>query len=332
MLFGVLIASLFSGAASASGARAHGRSWSAGGCCSRPSSCTSLAANLTKASFRAPASKVPWLAWASAAVMMLASGAVIGSLAAHAGLLVSRPTGDALRAGLEASRSGIAAVALWPFTAVVAPMLAAHPASFARALVSALAVAAANYGWVLASDAQLEHSAAAAEQAQVKERRGLPKPVVRAAPFTLGPAGRLETAVFWKNTIQFGRYASVGVIVRVLLPVVVLAFVVGLNRKAGSIAPIVLVLAFFATLIGPYMIRNDLRDGPAEAARAEDLADRRSRAARRRTPRAVGRPLDRRLVPAGAGLRPVAWAGVRAPATHSAARLSPWRARSSRRC
>jgi hypothetical protein len=173
--------------------------------------------------------------------------------------MVSRPTGEALRAILEASRSGLAAVALWPFTAIVTPVLAAEPAAFARALVPAVALAAVNYWWVLASDARLVRSVAEAEQAQVKERRGLPKPVVRAAPFTLGPAGRLETAVFWKNTIQFGRYASVGVIVRVLIPVVVLAFIVGLNRKGGSVAPIVLMLAFFATVIGPYMVRNDLR-------------------------------------------------------------------------
>jgi hypothetical protein len=49
------------------------------------------------------------------------------------------------------------------------------------------------------------------------------------------------------------------VIVRVLIPVVVLAFIVGLNRKGGSVAPIVLMLALFATFLGPYMVRNDLR-------------------------------------------------------------------------
>ena len=38
-----------------------------------------------------------------------------------------------------------------------------------------------------------------------------------------------------------------------------LAVIVGLNRKGGSFAPLVLMLAFFATLIGPYMVRNDLR-------------------------------------------------------------------------
>ncbi len=257
MLFGVAIVSLFSGAASAGG---FGR-WAfvlGGWLVFATIHLHTLGANLTKSSFRAPAPKVRWLAWGSAAVMMLASGAVVGSLAAQAWPLVSRPT-DALRAVLEASRSGIAAVALWPFTAVVAPILAADSAAFARAIVAALAVAVVHYGWVLASDAQLQQSAAAAEQAHVRERGGVPKPVVRAAPFTLAPAGRPETAVFWKNTIQFGRYASVAVLVRALVPIVLLAVIVGLNRKGGAVAPLVLMLAIFLTIIGPHMVRNDLR-------------------------------------------------------------------------
>jgi len=257
MLFGVAIASLFSGAASAGG---FGR-WAfvlGGWLMFAVIVLHALGANLTKASFRAPASKVPWLAWGSAAVMMLASGAVVGSLAAQAWPLVSRPT-DALRAALEASRSGIAAVALWPFTAVVAPILAADSAAFAPAIAAALAVAVVHYGWVLASDAQLQQSAAAAEQAHVRERGGVATPVVRAAPFTLAPAGRPETAVFWKNTIQFGRYASVAVLVRALVPIVLLAVIVGLNRKGGAVAPLVLMLAIFLTIIGPYTVRNDLR-------------------------------------------------------------------------
>jgi ABC-2 type transport system permease protein len=258
LLFGVAVASLFSGAASAGGSAR----WSfvlGGWLLFAVIVLHVLGAKLTKASFRAPASKVSWLAWASAAVMLLTSGAVLGSLAAPALSLASRPLGEALRAILEVSRSGVAAVALWPFTAVVAPVLAASPAAFARALVPALGVAAVNYWWVLASDAQLERSAPAAEAELVKERRGLPKPVMRAAPFALSPAGRLETLVFWKNTIQFGRYASVAVLLRVLLPIIVLAFVVGSSRKAGSLTPLVLMLAFFATLIGPHMVRNDLR-------------------------------------------------------------------------
>jgi hypothetical protein len=258
LLFGVGIMALFSGAARAA---ASGR-WSfvlGGWLLFATLYLHALGVNLTKGSFRAPVSGVPRLAWASAAVMMLVSGVIVATMAVNAPFLISKPFGEALRGILEATRTGVAGLALWPFVAVVAPMFAIGPAAFARALVPALAVVAVNYWWVLKSDAQLEEAAAAAERQQARGRRGLPAPVVRAAPFTLDPVGRLETAVFWKNTIQFGRYVSVAVIVRVLIPIVVLAVVMGLNRTGGSMAPLVLMLAFFATMFGPYMVRNDLR-------------------------------------------------------------------------
>jgi hypothetical protein len=258
LLFGVAIASLFSGAANASAA---GR-WSfvlGGWLLFAVIMLHVLGANLTKAGFRARASKVPPLAWASAAVMLAASGAVIGSIAARAPQLLSLPVSEAFRAVIEASRSGIAAWALWPYAAMVAPVLAAGPAAFARALGPALAVAAVNYWWVLASDARLEEATVVAERDVIRGRRRPPKIVVRAAPFTLAPTGRLETAVLWKNTIQLSRYASVATLIRVLLPIALLAFVFGLNARAGSLVPVVLMLMFFATLMGPYMFRNDLR-------------------------------------------------------------------------
>jgi hypothetical protein len=258
LLFGVAIAALFSGAARAA---ALGR-WSfvlGGWLLFATIYLHVLGANLTKGSLRAPGSKVPSLAWASAAVMLLVSSAVVGTYAVQAPALMSRPPGEALRGIVAASRTGIAALALWPFVAVISPMFAAGPSAFLRALIPALAVVAANYWWVLTSDAQLEQAAAAAERRPTSGRRGLPTPVVRAAPFELAPLGRLETAILWKNTILFGRYVSVATLVRVLIPVVVLAAVIGLNQKGGSLAPLALMFAGFTTLLGPYSVRNDLR-------------------------------------------------------------------------
>ena len=256
MLFGVLIAALFSGA----GRGAGGWSFVLGGWLVFATfHLHGLGANLTKARLRARPASVPWLGWASVAVVMAVSGAVMGALAAHLSILSSGLSGEALRTLVNATRTGIASVALWPFAAVIAPVFAGEPSAFARAMGPALAIVAAHYWWVVTSDARLVASAAAVEEQPVGGPRSLPTPVVRAAPFTLAPAGRLETVVFWKNTIQLGRYVSVAVLVRVLVPIVVLAFVVGLNRKGGSLAPLVLMLAFFATLVGPYMVRNDLR-------------------------------------------------------------------------
>ncbi len=258
LLFGVLVASLFTGAARA--AMAGRWSYLLGGWLMFATMLLHvLGANLTKSSFRAPAAKVRWLPWISAAVMVLVSGAVIGSYAVQARALMAMPLGEALRAIVEASRSGVMAIALWPFAAVIRPIFAETSAGFVRALVPALAILALNYWWVLESDAQLEDVAAAAEQRRARGPRGSPGAVVRPAPFALAPVGRLETAVLWKNTIQVGRYVSVTTLIRVLIPIVVLAFVIGLNHRAGSFAPLVLMVAFFLTMVGPYMIRNDLR-------------------------------------------------------------------------
>lgn len=257
LLFSVLIASLFTGAARAAVA---GR-WSlllGGWLLFAAIFLHVLGANLTKSSFRAPASRVPWLAWASATLMIVVSGLLCGTYLVHARALVSRPLNDAIFGIVELGRVGAASFALWPFRAVLAPIFAATPSAFARALGPALVVLVLNYVWVLWSDANLEDAASAAEQRQA-QGRSAPAPVVRPAPFSLAARGRVETAILWKNTILLGRYVSLRLVVRVLIPVVVTAVVFGLNSKGGSLAPLLLMLTVFATVVGPFMIRNDLR-------------------------------------------------------------------------
>lgn len=257
LLFSVLIASLFTGAARAAVA---GR-WSlllGGWLLFAAIFLHVLGANLTKSSFRAPASRVPWLAWASATLMIVVSGLLCGTYLVHARALVSRPLNDAIFGIVELGRVGAASFALWPFRMVLAPIFAASPSAFARALGPALVVLVLNYVWVLWSDANLEDAASAAEQRQA-QGRSAPAPVVRPAPFSLAARGRVETAILWKNTILLGRYVSLRLVVRVLIPVVVMAVVFGLNSKGGSLAPLLLMLTVFATVVGPFMIRNDLR-------------------------------------------------------------------------
>ena len=257
LLFSVLIASLFTGAARAAVA---GR-WSlllGGWLLFAAIFLHVLGANLTKSSFRAPASRVPWLAWASATLMIVVSGLLCGTYLVHARALVSRPLNDAIFGIVELGRVGAAPFALWPFSAVLAPIFAETPLAFVRALGPALVVLVLNYVWVLWSDANLEDAASAAEQRQA-QGRSAPAPVVRPAPFSLAARGRVETAILWKNTILLGRYVSLRLVVRVSIPVVVMAVVFGLNSKGGSLAPLLLMLIVFATVVGPFMIRNDLR-------------------------------------------------------------------------
>jgi hypothetical protein len=78
-------------------------------------------------------------------------------------------------------------------------------------------------------------------------------------PFKLEARGGPEAAILWKNTILLGRYFSIGLIVRVLVPLVVVAVLVGLQTSGSKVAPLLGMLVVFMTLVGPYMIRNDLR-------------------------------------------------------------------------
>jgi hypothetical protein len=75
----------------------------------------------------------------------------------------------------------------------------------------------------------------------------------------LRPGGRAEVAIAWKNLIQVGRYASPRNALRVLLPLVILAFVASRAGKGVGATPLLAILAGFLTLFGPYMTRNDLR-------------------------------------------------------------------------
>jgi len=213
-------------------------------------------ATLTKLSFRSP--RIPVLAWASASAVVVVSSLLLGAFGAHARTLAGLPASGALRALLEIAKTQPATTLLAPFAMAVRPIFAMEPRAFLAALWPALALVVVNYWWVIGSDANLEEAAAAAERRQ-SQKKGVRQPSSRAVPFTLAERGRPEAVVFWKNTILLGRYFSVTLLLRVLMPMVVLAVVVGLRGRGSSLAPLLAMLVAFATIVGPYMVRNDLR-------------------------------------------------------------------------
>jgi hypothetical protein len=159
---------------------------------------------------------------------------------------------------------GAAAVVLWPFLTLVRLPLSASANEFWKALPPALALLALNYVWVLRSDAAFEE--ASAEQAeQMASRRAAPRAPVKAAastPFTLAPDGPPETAILWKNLTLVGRYLSLRTLLR-LLPLLIVFGLVARGESGGGIAAfagrMALPLAAVAVLLGPQVLRNDLR-------------------------------------------------------------------------
>ena len=166
--------------------------------------------------------------------------------------------------------TGAAGIVLWPFRAVARLPLAQTPAQFWSALPAALAIAAANYVWVLQADASFEEaSAQQAEQvvARLESRSAAPRVKLKAGspttPFTLSPTGRPEIGILWKNLIMVGRYASLKTLTRFVPLLVVFGM---MSRRFGrdgvmmtAIAIVCLVGAGVTVLFGAQMARNDLR-------------------------------------------------------------------------
>jgi hypothetical protein len=153
---------------------------------------------------------------------------------------------------------------LSPFRALVRLPLSASVAEFWQALPPVLALLALNYLWVLRSDAAFEEASAAhAEQAAARQP-AVPRVGKNAGaqPFALAPVGRPEMAILWKNLIQLGRFASARTLLRVL-PLVIVLGILAKNAGGGGLAAFVATLcipvAIFTVLLGPQMLRNDLR-------------------------------------------------------------------------
>lgn len=258
VVVGVLIAAVFSGAATAAAA---GR-WTflvGGVVLFSALRLHLLGIGLTRASLSTSGRSVPLRAWLPPALVAALSTLVLVPLVMHGPELVSLGLSQGISRMMELVRVPPASVGLWPFAAVIAPILSAPGQPFFAALAPALGLLALNYWWVLQSDAVLEEAAIAVEKQQAKGGRRLPAPVARTAPFHLRPSGRPEAALLWKNLILLGRYASPRVLLRMMLPLVIMSLLASTSKAGVTLAPLALMCAAFFTLLGPYMVRNDLR-------------------------------------------------------------------------
>ena len=203
--------------------------------------------------------------WLPLAVVMAGIGVLAATLINAWPSLSAMTDGGAVFAELQRlAGEGAAAVVLWPFRALVRLPAAPSAADFWSALPAALAILVVNYVWVLRSDAAFEEASAEHAEQQASRRRG-PRAAVKgsaATPFTLAPDGPPETAILWKNLILVGRYVSLRTLLR-LLPLLVVFGVVARGIGGGGVAAfggaMAMLLAAITVLLGPQMMRNDLR-------------------------------------------------------------------------
>ena len=259
IVFGVLVGAFFSGVAYAS----PSARWAfllGGWMLLATMSLHVVGISLAKTRLRSPASRGSWQAWAPVGLFVVLSGALVIDAARRVHALPSASLARTFESLLDILRSGIARVALWPFTVLVTPFVAPTLPDLFRALLPVLVLAALNYAWVLRADSAAADATLATEKRQARTAPRARVPVVRAQPFTLASSGRPEVAILWKNLILLGRYASLGTLFRVLVPLGVLAIVVGLESGSLVAAPIALAVAVLATVLGPMAIRSDLRE------------------------------------------------------------------------
>jgi len=200
------------------------------------------------------------------AVVLGATGMLADTLLTDWPVVMALPDVSSVFAHLEhLSTSGAAGVILWPFRALADLPLAASAGAFWAALPPVLILIVLNYVWVLRSDASFEEAAAAQAEKNAREK-GAPRPSgakVTATPFRLQPEGPVEIAILWKNLILLGRFLSLKVLLRLIPLVVVLAIAARGSDRAGGLTAVLaamcIPLAAMFSLMGPQMMRNDLR-------------------------------------------------------------------------
>ena len=210
------------------------------------------------------------LAWAPVALLVAALGLAATALARA---FLGRPvTGvqDALTRFSDAAATPPMRVALLPFVALARPFFAPWPWPFALSLVPALAVLAVVTLWVIRTDEGFEEAAsqASARSAAARQARMAPAPSARVAGWTLALTGSTEGVFMWKNALQVLRATSGVALIRYFVPlaVAVAAMSTAVLSSRGNVGiamalcSIAVYLAAFTVLLGPHIMRTDLRD------------------------------------------------------------------------
>jgi hypothetical protein len=174
--------------------------------------------------------------------------------------------------GAEVTGSGPAYYVLLPFRVLIRPATAPDILTFLLRLLPAAGILTALYLWILHTDASFEEASLdrAEKTARSKETGGArisarPRPGrPRRVPFELAPHGAPHVAFFWKNLIATSRFSS--------FRTVAILFAVGVAVAAGSggdggqaevvrsiVGGLSAGIAVFITLIGPVILRDDLR-------------------------------------------------------------------------
>ncbi len=174
-----------------------------------------------------------------------------------------------------------------PFRIIFAPYFATGIREFALAMVPALALLGLHYYWVSSSQVSFEEgSIALAEKRAALKAAALSgdlsklsssKPKARSGPFPLSPTGPVEIAFLWKNLLSM-RSSLLNRRMVLISAWILLWLIIGLRpflshqARGGSsdvFGPLLVgfsgILAAYTVLLGPQIVRQDLRGDLANA-------------------------------------------------------------------
>jgi ABC-2 type transport system permease protein len=159
---------------------------------------------------------------------------------------------------------------MYPFRVALAPTFASPGAEWARAIIPALMLLLLHVWWVLRMDAAFEE--AAVEASAVQARRVAALRTRRAGGSVTLPANAKRTlrldatgapavAILWKNYLWLLRTGQLrGIVGPPLVAMVCVAAFAGRSNTAElAIALLCIVLLAIMIILGPMMVRNDLR-------------------------------------------------------------------------
>ena len=209
-------------------------------------------------------------AWVPLLVLIAALGIVLSALAP---VFLSRPIenpNDLVTRLSDVTSRRPVWIVLLPFVALARPLFAPDAWTFVAALVPALVVLAATIAWVLRSDEGFEEAAAEASARQIAARRArvAPAPAARATTWTLGLRGPTESVFLWKNAMQVVRATTGVALIRYLVPLTIVAVsisatIMSVSRARGAamtLCSLAVAIAGFTVILGPQVMRTDLRD------------------------------------------------------------------------
>jgi ABC-2 type transport system permease protein len=241
----------------------------------------SLGTSFAKASWREHArSRRRWIAAAAATGLLALILYSVFDAATVAARAISGREGfsvDALREAVSSRKLGaLSDGILLPVRAILAPLFAPTLASFLGRLPVALAILSLVYTWVVLATGRYEEATleGAARREDRKARhlsgRGLWAPASSGSravvAFPLGPVGRPEIAILWKNLLSWHRIRLARLPLGILISAVLLFVLFRLLAAGGvpaavgfSTAGIVAFTALILGLIFPLVPRYDLR-------------------------------------------------------------------------